>query len=456
MPPSITQQPAPPQKSSTLIWAWASVAIAIVVAAGGLGAYYLYLQSRPVTSPTGTVTPPIANNLPPTDPTPSLNDVQPRNPSELTKLVYVRYANPDQAGGDIEVYTSSATESGKVTDERKLFTIKHNGYSPARATVSPNGQFIAVTLNDFVEERGYDLENSLSSAASNRVIVFDNGGQEIAMLRQGTKFLTSPVWSDDSKKVYFSEISYPDPIGPPDSSLIWYDVETNVTGQQIAALAADAPNRPLQPLEIHGNLLFALAQAIGSEDPGIIYALTLMADGTPTGETKKLLDLSISSRGYDIAEDGSGIVLARGGLEQLGGSEQGPYTLEMFDRTTGKTTILRTSDTEKFAAPIFFGGQQFVYGTQDGIFTMRTPDQKVTKVFDAKTLDSQGEEFRPITVRPDGERVVFQVIGNEPGFRVYAADLEVTDADDSEAFIAIDFEPYYVIWGWTESLDRPF
>lgn len=461
MPQTNLSHPVTNQNKTTLIWAWTSIGIAAIVVAGVVAVVYLF--SNRAVSPTPV--PPIVDRVPndtippsrPEDTISTINQVQPRRPNQLNKLVYVRYANPDQAGGDIDVFTSAGVENGKVSDERLLFTIKHQGFSPARASVSPNGQFIAVVLNDYLEQPVNDPNKPFTSTGSNRVIVYDNGGQEIAVLRQGKNMLMPPVWSEDSRTVYFSEISYTSPIGLPDSTLTWYNVETNITGQQVASLTPDAPNRPMQPLEVHANRLFALAQAIGSEDPGTIYSLSLMPDGTPTGESKKLLDLTISNRGYDILEDGSAIIIAKGGLEELGGSEKGPYTLEMMDVFSGKMTTMRTSATEKFTTPIFFGGQQFLYGTQDGIFRLTTPDQKVYPIYSEKSPNAVvGDEFRPISVRPDGGRVVFMVSGPmqaNQGFYTTAIEENVST---EVSYITVALDPYYVLWGWTESLDRPF
>ncbi len=413
--PEVARPTAEKKKPSLTVWIW--VAIAILVVAGivvlALFAFGVFGTKTNKTtdslsnsgSQTSNDTSEVATGIT-VEPTPDAD--------ELTRLTYGRQFDlrKDEDAEKPFRFSVNAVDTKvsatKDLDQGTLFDLSGTSKDiPLTAWAAPNGKLIAVLQDrNYEKKQGEDGEQTL--------YVTSVDGRARHNIAEGTlNIFGSPVWSEDSKFLFYSEF-FTDGDGTDfkiTNKLHVFDV-ANGKLNSFERPQEDSDGTGLLPKAVRGEDLFVVRVNPGIEDPGELGVISLGANAAADGDFEKLMDFSIAGRGFAISHDGKSVVVARGTGESLGSEAEGPFLIELFDRATGELTELRKSPTERYTAPLFSkDDESIVYGAISGLWRLDIGTKKRTNILSSDEADKIGKsaEVTPVSVRPDDGLLLFTV-----------------------------------------------
>lgn len=383
------------------------------------------------------------------------NQTQPDEPSglsvkptpdadDLINLVVARFADEGNRG-DLKLSTVDATDTGELTETKVLTLESKREDGVTAATVSPNGQFVALVEHEEPTSGPVDgVTNVLS------LVELGSGDQTVI----DDDFKSTPpavVWTPDSEYLIYSGTNADTGII---ESLNVYNLESGIVGSSVMSLA-EGEEFSYVPVAATNNDLFVL-KVEPPEGPGELGTLSLSDSGEVGLDFEKIIDLSMASRGFDVSSDGKQIIFARGTGESLGDAENGPFILELLDRGTGEIEELRTSSSEGYKSPKFTeDGESIIYGAASGIWMLELESGDRTQLVESSEFDNLIDEVvEPLFISPNGEIVLVGVpVEVGPKYEFYAVptdgenqplgELGQIEATPSDEDGALD------VFGWT-------
>jgi|GEM_PF-4750347 len=408
-------------------WPWVVlIVLGVLVVMGGIvAALYFYggtLLKRDSTNTAQTNQPNTPEDQSDGTTVTGLDIKQQPDADDLTNLVIGRFAEDNNMGA-LKLSTADALDSGELT-ESKVLTLEpklEGGF--VSATMSPNGQFLAVTEN---QEPSTGPTVELKHVLS--LVELSSGDQTVI----DDNFMGLPptlIWTPDSSHIIYVGTSVDTRVM---QSLNSYDVKTGEVTSQIPEFAEDE-EFTYQPIMATDNDLFVIKGLI-PEGPGELGTLGLDDKGQIGSDFEKIIDLSMASRGLDVSSDGKQIVFARGTGDSLGDADRGPFVLELLDRSTGEIEELRTSATEEYAAPKFTrDSENIIYGAASGVWMLELESGDRTQLVESSEFDEATDVLEPRFVSPNGEFVVIAegtLFGVAQRFYVLATDKEEQSFND--------------------------